>query len=116
MRATEIIRDVLDLIDSIDNNTDDTVSQSEPVAVIAGAEIDSGNELDDNVRRFKQIIDLVSGQQNPAEFANSPEEKIADIDSVTVDAGGGLNSPKHPADIRGEHPSMFPFFQAISKD
>jgi len=111
MRATEIIRGVLDLIDQVEQD-----QQPEPIAVIAKAEVEPGNELDDNVRRFKQIVDLVSGQQDPAAFANEPDEKVADIDRVTVDAGGGWNGPKHPADIRGEHPSMFPFFQAISKE
>lgn len=111
MRATEIIRGVLDLIDQVEQD-----QQPEPIAVIAKAEVEPGNELDDNVRRFKQIVDLVSGQQDPAAFANEPDEKVADIDSVTVDAGGGWNGPKHPADIRGEHASMFPFFQAISKE
>jgi hypothetical protein len=112
MRATEIIRGVLDLIDQVEQNEE----QSQPVAIVAKAEIEPGNSLDDNVRRFKQIVDLVSDDPNPADFANTPDEKIADIDSVTVDAGGGWNGPKHPSDIRGEHPSMFPFFQGISKD
>jgi len=112
MRATEIIRGVLDLIDQVEQNE----TSQEPVVIAAKTEIDPGNELDDNVRRFKQIIDLVSGDNDPAAFANQPDERVADIDSVTVDAGGGVNGPKHPADIRGEHPSMFPFFQAISKE
>lgn len=112
MRATEIIRGVLDLIDQVEQNE----TQPEPVIIAAKAEIEPGNPLDDNVRRFKQIVDLVSNDRDPAEFANTPDEAVADIDSVTVDAGGGWMKPKHPADIRGEHPSMFPFFQAISKD
>jgi hypothetical protein len=112
MRATEIIRGVLDLIDQVEQNE----TSQEPVVIAAKTEIDPGNELDDNVRRFKQIIDLVSGDNDPAAFANQPDERVADIDSVTVNAGGGVNGPKHPADIRGEHPSMFPFFQAISKE
>jgi len=112
MRATEIIRGVLDLIDQVEHNE----AGPEPVMIVAKTEVEPENPLDDNVRRFKQIIDLVSNDKDPAEFANSPEEKIADIDAVTANAGGGLNGPKHPADIRGEHPSMFPFFQAISKD
>lgn len=111
MRATEIIRGVLDLIDEIENE-----DQPKPVAIVAKTDIEPGNDLGDSERRFKQIIDLVSGDKSPMGFANEPEEKIADIDSVTVDAGGGINGPKHPADIRGEHPSMFPFFQAISKE
>jgi hypothetical protein len=112
MRATEIIRGVLDLIDQVEQNE----TSQEPVVIAAKTEIDPGNELDDNVRRFKQIIDLVSGDNDPAAFANQPDERVADIDSVTVNAGGGVNGPKHPADIRGEHPSMFPFFQGIAKD
>ena len=113
MRATEIIRGVLDLIDQVEQQEQQA---DMPVIVAAKAEVEPGNPLDDNVRRFKQIIDLVSNDKDPAEFANSPEEKIADVDAVTIDAGGGWMKPKHPADIRGEHPSMFPFFQAISKD
>lgn len=112
MRATEIIRGVLDLIDQVEQQD----AQPEPIAVIAKTEVSPGNELEDNVRRFKQIVDLVSDERTSADFANAPDEHIADIDSVTVDAGGGVNGPKHPADIRGEHPSMFPFFQAISKE
>ena len=112
MRATEIIRGVLDLIDQVEQNE----AGPEPVMIAAKTEVEPGNPLDDNVRRFQQIIDLVSNDKDPAEFANSPEEKIADVDAVTIDAGGGWMKPKHPADIRGEHPSMFPFFQAISKD
>lgn len=112
MRATEIIRGVLDLIDQIEQNE----AGPEPVMIAAKTEVEPGNPLDDNVRRFKQIIDLVSNDKDPAEFVNAPDEAVAGIDAVTVDAGGGWMKPKHPADIRGEHPSMFPFFQAISKD
>lgn len=112
MRATEIIRGVLDLIDQVEQNE----TQPEPVIVAAKTEVEPGNPLDDNVRRFKQIVDLVSKDKDPADFANSPDEVVADIDAVTTDAGGGWMAPKHPADIRGEHPSMFPFFQAISKE
>lgn len=104
MRATEIIRGVLDLIDQAEQGEE----QAQPIAIVAKAEIEPRNPLDDNVRRFKQIIDLVSNDKNPAEFANSPEEKIADVDAVTIDAGGGWNGPKHPADIKGEHPSLYP--------
>ncbi len=110
MRATEIIRGVLDLIDKVEDD------EAGPVAVAATTEIEPENEPDDNLRRFKQIIDLVSGNSDPSSFSNEPEEKIADIDSVTTGAGGGWMAPKNPADIRGEHPSMFPFFQAITKE
>lgn len=32
--------------------------------------------------------------------------------SVTVNAGGGWNGPKNPADIRANSVSMYPNFQA----
>jgi len=37
-------------------------------------------------------------------YDNSPNEIIAPIASVTTDAGGGVNAPKHPADIRVKDP------------
>ena len=104
MRATEIIRGVLDLIDQVEQDEE----PPQPIAITAKAEIEPGNPLDDNMRRFKQIIDLVSNDKNPAEFSNAPDETVADIDAVTVNAGGGWNGPKHPADIKGEHPSLYP--------
>jgi hypothetical protein len=42
-----------------------------------------------------------------AGFANEPDEKYADIDAVTKDAGGGMNGPKHPKDLRVKDPSAF---------
>jgi hypothetical protein len=73
MRATEIIRGVLDLIDQLECN-------------------------------------------QPAErnqmYDNSPDPIIAGIDSVTKNAGGGLNGPKNPADLRSNSVSMFPNYQA----
>ena len=101
MRATEVIRDLLDIIDSIDAaQADDAAcgcSDNSTVMVAASN--------DDELRRFKQILGLI-GNDNEA-YANSPDERISDVDSVTVDAGGGVNGPKHPADIRGEHPRLF---------
>jgi hypothetical protein len=46
-------------------------------------------------------------------LANSPNEKIASIDAVTVDAGGGINGPKHPHDLRVKDPSMYPNQQEV---
>jgi len=106
MRANEIIRSLLDLIDGV---------EQEPVVQIAVEPIDAPeDEFDgDDIRRFKQIIDLASdetdGTNSP--FSNTPNEKVADIDAVTVDAGGGVNSPKHPSDIRVQHPSAYPGHQ-----
>ena len=60
----------------------------------------------DDIRRFKQIVDLANTQQT--EYPNTPKEEYASIESVTSAAGGGMQTPKHPADIRGEHPSLYP--------
>jgi len=46
-------------------------------------------------------------------LSNSPNEKIADITAVTVDAGGGVNGPKHPHDLRVKDPSMYPNQQEV---
>jgi hypothetical protein len=108
MRATEVIRGLLDIIDGID---DATPSDS---GCGCGGECGCGNDDhtvmvasndDDELRRFKQILGLV-GNDSEA-YANSPDERVSDLDSVTIDAGGGVNGPKHPADIRGEHPRLF---------
>jgi hypothetical protein len=94
MRATEIIRNILDIIDGID-------AVSKPIE--ASVEI-QGNA--DEIRRFKHIVDLT--QNDTDGWTNSPNEKITDVDAVTVDAGGGVNGPKHPADLRVKDPSMYP--------
>lgn len=62
--------------------------------------------VNDDIRRFRQIVDLASAQQT--EYPNTPKEEYAGIESVTTSAGGGMQAPKHPADIRGEQPSIYP--------
>jgi hypothetical protein len=37
-------------------------------------------------------------------YANEPNEVVSDVDSVTVDAGGGVNGSKHSDDIRVKDP------------
>jgi len=54
----------------------------------------------DDIRRFKQIVDLAASGE-PTEYSNTPREEYAAIDSVTTAAGGGANAPKHTKDIRG---------------
>jgi hypothetical protein len=97
MRTQDIIRAVLDLLDkseepssSVEITTDMPPEESEPVA-----------------SRFKQIFAMLD---NPSKgpLSNSPNEVVADIEAVTTDAGGGINAPKHPHDIRVAHASMYP--------
>jgi len=40
--------------------------------------------------------------------ANRPNEVVAPVSAVTTDAGGGVNGPKHPHDIRVKDPSAYP--------
>ena len=93
MRAAEIIRGILDMIDG-------QAPQQEEQAPQAYSDRD--------VKRFKQIVDLAD-QGEPTEYSNTPREQYSDIAAVTVDAGAeNMNGTKHPADIRGEHPSLYP--------
>lgn len=61
----------------------------------------------DDIRRFRQIVDLADNGE-PTEYTNTPKEEYAALDAVTSKAGGGMQAPKHPADIRGEQPSIYP--------
>lgn len=94
MRVTEIIRGILDAIDSIE--------KGQP---IDSTENQGYSEKD--IKRFQQIVDLAQTENTP--YGNQPQEEYADIDAVTVNAGAeNMNGAKHPADIRGEHPSLYP--------
>lgn len=88
MKKTDIIRKILDLIDSMEDNA---------------VNDDSRYTNDDESARFRQIFNLLSNKNN-LPYVNCPDEKISDIDSVTVNAGGGYNGPKHPDDIRIKDP------------
>lgn len=95
MRATEIIRGVLDLIDQVE-----CAQQQEEPTTIAGS--------------FAQIFAQLSAE--PQGYDNSPDPHVQGVSSVTTDAGlGGLNGPKNPADLRANSVSMYPGFQAENK-
>ena len=94
MRATDVVRQVLDLIDEIDSAPDAQIDGEVTVQRVGG---------DDDASRFRQIFDLLDkGEVLPT--ANTPNEKYTDVDAVTTLAGGGVNGPKHPADIRLKDP------------
>tara|TARA_E500000178_G_C16866579_1_gene682260 strand:+ start:85 stop:384 length:300 start_codon:yes stop_codon:yes gene_type:complete len=87
MRANDLIRAVLDILDGAEEIDKDDIP----------------NEPGEKTSRFKQIFAMLN---NPSDgpLANSPNEIVSDIDSVTTDAGGGVNSSKDPADIRVKDP------------
>jgi hypothetical protein len=89
MTTTDIIRAVLDIID----NAGTTTSTVNPVP----------NEPGEQTSRFKQIFAML---QNPSDgpYANTPNEIVTNVDSVTTDAGGGLNGAKHVDDLRVKDP------------
>lgn len=96
MRITELIRGILDVIDGVDHEQ-------------SNDSVDHKTYTDADIKRFKQIVDLADKPEETPEFANEPNEQYADLDSVTTNAGAdGMNGTKHPADIRGEHPSLYP--------
>jgi hypothetical protein len=100
MRANEIIRDLLDLLDQIDHASD-------PSGIDADVTI-IHNHNGDDVNRLKQISGILPDFDCDKSYANEPQEKYAEIEAVTIDAGGGMNGPKHPHDIRVKDPSQHP--------
>lgn len=104
MRATEIIRGVLDLIDKVECATE------EPAVSVA----DTGTQQDPiitgvDTNRFKHIFAMLDAERSsPPMYNNSPNEVVADIAAVTVDAGGGWNGPKNPADMKSDSIAMYP--------
>ena len=82
MRATEIIRGVLDLIDQVEHGNKITIA--EPIQ----HPMDSTEEI----ARYKQIVDLLPDSGESTEFANTANEKYANIDSVLVSGTDLLKS------------------------
>jgi hypothetical protein len=96
MSARDLLRAVLDILDAEEKEKDE-ISGSIEVQRVGG---------DDDVSRFRQIFDLLDkGEVMPT--ANTPNEKYADVDAVTTLAGGGVNGPKDPADIRVKDPGAY---------
>lgn len=100
MRVQEIIRSLLNFIDNVS-------SEQEPAQPEFFAKPDPAVTAGDDINRFKQIVDLADSPFRH-QYVNEPVPAYADLDSVTVSAGGGINGPKHPADIRVKDPSAFP--------
>jgi len=95
MKITELIRDILDIIDGAERQKpDDSVEER--------------GYSDRDIKRFKQIVDLADTEDSPG-YSNEPKEQYVDVDAVTNDAGADQwQGTKDPADIRGEHPSLYP--------
>ena len=94
MRIADLLRQFADIVDQAEK-PDSTSGEMSPVA--------DG----DDPNRFRQIMDLISKERR-GELENTPQEEYADITSVTIHAGGGVNGPKHPHDLRVKDPSQHP--------
>ena len=99
MRATDVLRQVLDLLDEIEGPHD--IKQDDGIE--ADVHIHQNGEEDN---RFKSILAMLDADSF-GPLANSPNEVVAPVSAVTTDAGGGVNGPKHPADIRVKDPRGF---------
>ena len=112
----ELIRGILDLIDGANKpepqaTAQITVTSAEPVAAVVAEPEGTDSPFThtgDDINRFKQIVDLADKPNPNAQYSNEPNEQYADIEAVTTDAGGGLNGPKHPADVRASTQAMYP--------
>lgn len=102
MRATEILRNLLDIIDSLE--AEHPAQAAEIVTPLGVA-----NNTEDE-RRLSQIADLLPSDDEKL-YTNSPRERVASINAVTIVAGDGVNGPKHPSDLRADSVSMYPNFQ-----
>ena len=96
MRATDIVRQVLDLLDQVEGQHD----------LKPEVKIDV-QQNDEPENRFKSILAMLDADSF-GPLANSPNEVVAPIEAVTTDAGGGVNGPKHHHDIRVKDPSAYP--------
>ena len=118
MSARDLLRAVLDILDA-EEGKQDVVSQDND-SVNFDLDRDGQPDMeyeprvnidihqnDEETSRFKQILAMLSADSF-GPLANSPNEVVAPISAVTTDAGGGVNGPKHPHDIRVKDPSAYP--------
>lgn len=99
MRAQDLIRAVLDALDQ------DEIPNTSPTP-------EDQTQFSNDPNRFAQVFDLLSKEKEEI-LTNRPKEQYADIEAVTTLAGGGLNGPKNPHDLRVKDPSMYPNQQEI---
>ena len=104
MKISELLRGLADLIDQENQGPTMSVQINAPAEMSATVHPDQ-----DELARMRMLSGLV-GTGN-TEYANSPEEMVGGIETVTA-SGTDLNKSKHPADIRTNAGSMYPDWQA----
>lgn len=99
MRATEIIRGVLDLIDQVECAQIQQEVEQEPI-------------LGPFAQLFAQLSAEPVETPSASIYDNSPNPHVKDIDSVTTAVGLGTLGASSPSDIRSSSVSMYPNYQA----
>jgi len=81
------------------------------------AELDAiENTAPQDENHFKQIEDLVVDDRTCDDYSNTPNEQYADLEAVTSHAGGGVNGPKHAADLRTDSPSLYHYLTQLEHE
>lgn len=81
------------------------------------AELDAiQNTAPQDENHFKQIEDLTVDDRTCDDYSNTPNEQYADLEAVTSHAGGGVNGPKHAADIRTDSPSLYHYLTQLEHE
>ena len=101
MKVTDIIRQVLDIVDAAE--------QADAPTVVVQPE----QEQPDALIRIRHIAGLLPDGEE-GEYQNTPQERTAPV-GAAFPAGDDVHSSKNPADIRTNAPSMFPGWQALTK-
>ena len=79
------------------------------------AELDAiENTAPQDENHFKQIEDLHS--DGYTQYSNTPDEQYAELEAVTSHAGGGVNGPKHAADLRTDSPSLYHYLTQLEHE
>lgn len=81
------------------------------------AELDAiENTAPQDENHFKQIEDLAVDDRACDDYSNTPNEQYADLEAVTSHAGGGVNGPKHAADIRTDSPNLYHYLTQLEHE
>jgi hypothetical protein len=98
MKITDVIRNILDIIDSAEGQPD----QSVDAMVVVEPQTDLS------------VLQQLAGLAQEPEYANEPNEIVAGIGAAFPN-GDDMHHSKNPADIRTNAPSMYPGYQAEKK-
>lgn len=113
MKMHELITGMIELLDKMQTPEPQQVvvlATPEPEQKLSPLSLTMQN--DGELNRIKQIAGLLP-RDCDATYSNEPQEQYASIEAVTTHAGGGMNGPKHPHDIRVKDPSMYPNQQEV---